>query len=420
MYHIISLIVLAFFGGFVFPFLLLIAIQNHLRTAKYGLKTDKHGMDVHYWKSEHCKRTFIAEAGIFKVAYTLSLRLERVDDTEFRLYRMLEEKSKDALIDAFNSSHVQTRLGESGCRFGIGLYVRDGDWKRYSAHPKLYRCDETTEFKSKLILNTQLTHILNKEPLFTAFGCTVQVELAQKDQLNAKLINENYAMLTDEQKQAVESEKFFIERESLMAIAIVKRQQQFLEGKEQTHLSDDYVIDTEIAGRALKISWSFHSKKLSDGELVGFRKTGGFYPDQWDDRNNGLMVVHSRTSGEVIEYLPEKEPHFYTFFVRKKDARRIPIHSSGVRFQARVPGKDELSEVEALLQKLENKSEANGAVSKSLKELNLVMEFHEEIDLMERSFIERIKRKGMPPEEEEEKIDFIRDIVRSQREKYQP
>jgi hypothetical protein len=59
-------------------------------------------------------------------------------------------------------------------------------------------------------------------------------------------------------------------------------------------------------------------------------------------------------------------------------------------------------------------------MSKMLKELNLVMEFRDATDTMEKSLIAQVKAKNLPKDEEEEQIEFVRDAVRLQRDKYQP
>src|SRR5262249_49034522 len=130
------------------------------------------------------------------------------------------------------------------------------------------------------------------------------------------IIEKNYAMLTDEQKRAILATEEFSEREAILAVAVLKRRMDFFDKNEQRYDAEYVSIETAKAGRGVLIRWEIKPDALGRYELVGYRNTGGFSPNQWDESNNGALVVHTQKSGETIELLNEDTAYFYTFFLR--------------------------------------------------------------------------------------------------------
>ena len=174
----------------------------------------------------------------------------------------------------------------------------------------------------------------------------------------------------------------------------------------------------------MRITWGMHAGY----ELLGFRSTDGFYPDQFDEFRNGKQVIHSTQSqGEVIESLREGEANFYTLFLRSQHEQEEDgsyKKCNSLRFQVTVGGEEEMEAIEAAIERSEMRKppvdRGRENMSQALDELGLVMEFDEAIDEMEKTLIKRIRSKKLPKEEEEEKIEFVRDAARLQRDKYQP
>ena len=179
-------------------------------------------------------------------------------------------------------------------------------------------------------------------------------------------------------------------------------------------------LETTKAGRGVKIEWKL--KEAASGlSLRGYRKTGGFFANQFDEQENGELMAHSNMDGSVVEILPENVATFYTFLLLGKDAEGTERYWSPIRFQITITSQDEMRSIDELLSSVEGgQSNSRGNMSKVIKELDLAMEFHDAMDVMEQSLVAKIKGKKLPPEEQEEKITFVRDMVRLQREKYQP
>ena len=93
-----------------------------------------------------------------------------------------------------------------------------------------------------------------------------------------------------------------------MAVAVLKRRLDFL-GRQsnQKHEAEMFSIETEKVGRSVRIRWKLKAHAPEGYELVGFRKTGGYFANQFDVQQNGEMVTQSRQDGEAIEPLNEGE-----------------------------------------------------------------------------------------------------------------
>jgi hypothetical protein len=398
-----------------------------------------------YFTAFTIERSFTAKTLLdFKVQYGLNLLVQRVDDEEFKRHRMLDDYSRQQLAEEFNEEVFLGFMNDESCFFSIATPSAIEPKEIYEAFRtpiyQLVEDDETfaREFAKTTFLKdggrfvrefakTSFQVGVGKIP-FTKNGCKITSGYLEVDHFPDELIEENYAMLTNEQKAAILADKDFGILDETLAVAALKRRLEFFGGSsKQRHENNDLFVETERAGRGLRIRWRF--KKSDIGyELLGYRKTDGFCADPWDEKNNGSLVIHADGSGEVIEFLNIGEANFYTLVMQLRSRQENSVEkSSSLRFQVTVAPEKETEAIEAALRRAEQRAmvvdpvdPARENMSQALKELGLVMEFDEAIDEMEKSLIERIRAKNLPKDEEEEKIEFVRDAARLQRDKYQP
>ena len=387
------------------------------------LKGYREGM-IGYYKEFLAKGTFTAASPRgFKVQYFLSLLCTRVDNDEFNRARMLEQSSKTRLAANYNTEHFKPFLEQNACLFSL-LITQSKDPHNIVRASVVQLVAEQDELFVKGLTPEDLVYdLFRPAPIYRLYGCETKLTDFRTD-FSRDIIEENYVMLTDEQKRAIQATEAYIAIEETLAVAVLKRRLDFFDNNEQRHETDELVIETTKAGRGVRIKWRFKPGAPKKYELVGYRNTGGFFANQLDERNNGAMVVHSQKSGETVELLNEDTAYFYTFFLRSDEPDTDGEHLavSPIRFQITVGKTNDISEVKAILERYEKKTSGDprANMSEAVKELGLVMEFHEAMDTMERDLIDKIKGKKLATSEENEKIEFVRDAVRLQREKYQP
>jgi hypothetical protein len=154
-------------------------------------------------------------------------------------------------------------------------------------------------------------------------------------------------------------------------------------------------------------------------EIVGFRRSGGFYHDQWDVQNNGTLMVHSKKDGEVVELLKEDEANFYTFFMKPlNDALWKPC--SPLRFQVTIGSKEEMAQIESIVERSEGRLVESGShnISRALKDLGVYFEIDDAISKREKVLSRQIESSNDTPEEKQEKLERLRDMVGQVRSKY--
>jgi hypothetical protein len=380
-----------------------------------------------YWKRQLHEQTFETRTlANFRVLYKLVLEFERVDDNEFNTSRMLSQSSEGLLGLQYKNDVFLPFLEENSCGFRLGWneVVAKGRLHHalYSSPTKVFQRNE--EIYCRDLHHHEISGPLGKRP-FTSNGCAVQFREFIESIFPDDLIEENYAMLNGEQKEEIERDERYRAFDEMLTVAALKRRLDFLaDQKKQSHETGMISIETEAAGRGLKIKWLFKENAPSGYDLLGLRKPDGFFQDQWDIESNGTLVIQSSKNGETTEFLDEGTTYFYTFILRpwKEDqkSKRYAI----ARFQVTMESSKETDAVRKTLERLEQRKPvvdpARENMSQALKELGLVMEFDEAIDEMEKSLIERIRAKNLPKEEEEEKVEFVRDAARLQRDKYQP
>jgi lysyl-tRNA synthetase class I len=121
-----------------------------------------------------------------------------------------------------------------------------------------------------------------------------------------------------------------------------------------------------------------------------------------------------------MEPLQEGQPTFYTFFLASlqpsEDGGRKAY--SPLRFRLTVSTKDENEEIESLLKRFEERSKLDPArenMARALKRIGLAIEYEDGLDNMEKTLLQQVKDKKLPPEEEERKIRVVQEIIRQER-----
>jgi hypothetical protein len=177
-------------------------------------------------------------------------------------------------------------------------------------------------------------------------------------------------------------------------------------------------LETTKAGRGVKIEWKL--KEAAGGLSVrGYRKTGGFFANQFDEQENGELMAHSSMDGDVVEILPENVATFYTFFLLGKDAEGTERYWSPIRFQITVTPEHERNAIEALLERgKKTKATAEQKAEKILDEVSVAVAAHDLLEGAKKKIIANIKAKSLPKDEEVEEIERIEDIFRSGRDRH--
>jgi hypothetical protein len=376
--------------------------------------------DPRYQKTLCFNETFVEDtlAG-FKVAYTLDFNFERVDNENFNLHKMLKESSQSVLAHTFNTNRVRRLMFINSWFFHI-------DWPRATGPHEYFRtpvCRLVPEDGSlyvEQVSEGDVRALFWSEP-FTGHGCKVELVDIRLHRFPENIIKVNYAMLTEEQKKAILMDDRYGAFEQMLAVAALKRRLDFLDNKSENYDGEMFSILTERVGRGLKITWRLKPAAKQGYDIMGFRRTGGFHADQWDETSNGTLVVHSNKDGETVELLKEGEAQFYTFLLKPWQETPKNTKRSPVRFQVTIATVEETDAIKTTLERIERQSfnPPTQNVSRALKELGLYAEFDNAIEQREKIMARQIESAGYAPEEKEEKLSRLRDVVASVRDKYQ-
>ncbi len=365
----------------------------------------------------------ITPAG-FKMEYVLTLSCSRIEMARLRRPRIAGAAARAAIVDDFQSELFTPLFSKELYFFSLSPRSSSlcGRPLAEVPHATLHGLSEDHKVWNCPPPYTVLRSELKRLRPFERKGCQIAFENIDLPPMRAELVEENYTMLTDRQKELIESDPRFCVLEEALAIAALKRRRDLLDNGGQRHETEELIIETLRAGRGFKITWRFKKESGKTYELLGFRTTGGFFHDKWNETHNGALVVHSHIDGNVVEFLKEGEPTFYTFFLRERETsrNREPKRCSSVRFQVTIASKDELEEIQKVIDRTGEAKPSDPRMTELLKELDLMMEFQDAMDGMERSLIEKVRAKKLSKDDREEKLAFVRDMVRLQREKYQP
>jgi hypothetical protein len=432
---IVGLILLAalVFAGIVLVLIVLAKSKNMRDAIKRWIRGDiDHPYSVFnpgYYKTFLFARTFTARSfENFKIQYELEVLCHRRDDEEFKRARMLDKYSQQQVVEEFNEEIFLPHLSKNSRFFYFDWRVpRPDDVSQEVVQTPVGQfMKEDGEVKFRWVTDTMVGVGAAKAGKVKKNGCEVQFGSFRNNLFPDELIEENYAMLTAEDKRAIEADDRYGPLVEMIAVAALKRRLEFIgRHSNQKHEAEMFSIESERAGQRVRIRWKRKSAAFAGYELLGFRTTGGFHADEFDESNNGTLVIQSYQDGEDIQPLREGEANFYTFFMRsqqkQEDGSRRKV--SPLRFQLAISAKEETEGLRAAIERLEQRKPADPAresMAQALKELGLAMEFQDALEAMEKTLIEQVRQKRLPKEEEEEKIEFIRDTVRLQRDKYQP
>src|ERR1022692_3046745 len=356
----------------------------------------------------------------FSVEYRMRLEVKRIKSLDYLAGVMFDPQT---VRSEFNRFFFNPPFEKGPYRSRLGWPIGTKAEARLAEAPRVFTCCEVERNGEKFVQDISLSPLLQEvlaDEQFVLHGCKITVDEFQEE-LPDRLIEENYAMLTDEQKKEVLPEERYNELDEILAVAVLRRRLDFL-GRQsnQKHEADMFSIRTEKVGRSVRIRWKLKSHVPEGCELVGFGKTGGFFADQFYMHQNGPMVVQSRQDGEAMEPLQEGQPTFYTFFLASlqpsEDGGRKAY--SPLRFRLTVSTKDENEEIESLLKRFEERSKLDPArenMARALKRIGLAIEYEDGLDNMEKTLLQQVKDKKLPPEEEERKIRVVQEIIRQER-----
>ncbi len=379
--------------------------------------------DPLYSKQIYYKPTFVGETLFgFKVPYTLELRFDRVDDEQFKLKKMLDETSQHSLAMSFNTNRIRRLLSVRSWFFNLHCDV--GQTRTADKAICLTVCglfEEEGRSYIREVPNWKVVDEVKKES-FTGSGCEVVLQHLDPGIFSPEIIEENYAMLKREDIEEIRKSDRYGEYEEMLAVAALKRRLDFLGNKKQSYENDYISIETESAGRALKIRWSFKSPARPNYEIRAYRKTGGFSGDQWNEESNGTLVIDSKKDGEVIEHLNEGEANFYTVWVRPINELERKDRSSALRFQATIATREETEAIQGVMKRIEERSFSDSGrhnISRAVHELGLAVELDRMMTQAEKNAVSRIGSDSAYTEEEKkEKIERVLEMVANLKDKY--
>lgn len=401
-----------------------------------------------YWQRETLKHVFNARTlRNFTTQYGLVITCERVDDLAFKAAQMLETPSQTALVGEYNEKVFLPFLQEQSSRLRL-RWRRSVVEHKISHHfdtalSKVHTEDGATYFRD--LKREEINKHLEQRSL-TSCGCVVKFSEFEHWKVPDEIIERNYTMLTDEHKEDAEEHEYYKELDEIYAVAALKRRLEFFKDhKKQTFDSTYVTIETETAGRGLNIKWRIKGGVLNGYDLIGMRKTDGFFPNQWDDQNNGPWVIQSSKDGEATEFLPEGQTYFYTFILKPWKSEltfsecptftsrmnwlfsaesRVRLTYAIARFQVTIETKRETDAIEATLRRFLERMKPDPdkeRVSSALKDLDLIFELDTTLEGKTKAWEKKIwSNQDYSAEQKSDKIDRLRDAMASLRSKYEP
>ncbi len=236
-------------------------------------------------------------------------------------------------------------------------------------------------------------------------------------------VERNYTMITTPQKNELATDKRYRAYDEVLAVAALKRRLDFVRcNYRQVHEGDWVAIETERSGRGLRIVWIFKPNAPGGYDLLGFRKLDGFCPNQWDEQQNGTLVVQSSKSGETTEFLKEGQTYFYTFILRPWKADESTLRYAIARFQITIVPQDETDLIDQTIRRIEDKGQAvetNQQLTRAIAALGSFTEFEVMFDSTVKNFVTQIQNATFSDEEKKAKIERLLDFARILKEDYQ-
>ena|ERR1017187_1206863 len=229
------------------------------------------------------------------------------------------------------------------------------------------------------------------------------------------------------QRELVRDEHGILERDR--TIAILKRQLELYDQQcRQSHRHDYVSIQTERAGRGLKISWDSNYDMTSGAKILGYRKTGGFSPYPGDRESNGMLVIEGWAGqGHATEFLNSGETYFYTFLLR---VPRLlfgdPDYYILPRFQVTMISEMEIEAIAAAIRKLEETKPVEKpdpdkeGILAAMRKLKTYRDFDAAFETLGKTLEQEIAEAGYTDAEKEDKIGRLRDVMAKIREEHEP
>lgn len=206
---------------------------------------------------------------------------------------------------------------------------------------------------------------------FIRYGCVMQTVGFYCHEEILPFIEENLRMIHPQALARIRQEGQYLQRVEKICIAALFERAKLLPDAKTHGRSGFATLQTQLVGDALKISWK--NAKAGEGwKLMGFRRTGGFAPDEFSESGNGVLVVDSAASeGSTVEAtLARNEPVYYTFFLRKIEGRllsneRYYLHERVARFAETIPDADTVRALEKRLEETRLKAQIAEAERKA-------------------------------------------------------
>ncbi len=409
------------------------AITGTLTNDPYWV-TDEGQERFFAWKKTDSVRTDVG----FKVKYTVTAFVTKVDEDEYKAARMLEQANRDKLIDDWYNESFLPQFRALECHFRYTIHT-------YALQPSL--CRIVTEGNERFIYWVPgiFDEIAYRNATYRKNGCEVKLASFEVVRNDEKVIMENYSMMMKlGSVDAIKNSEEFRKHEESFLISLLETQlkleQEFQHIQtNQEHKSKSIAIKTRLVGRAIEITWKFESNAGSGCILRVYRKEEGFATKDQSLAANGVCVIDTKCDGNSIQHLQEGREYFFTFVLTKEepvyadeslgDSVRAIVGSPKVkrvetktvdslRFAMRAPTQIEQMRVERLLEKLQErpteiKDSSQEKADFAFKELQAFVEFDESMSTLERTFIDRIRSKKYSKEVEDAKIDRLKALVES-------
>jgi hypothetical protein len=410
---VIIIFALLSFGAALFFFLFLVKIAKEASPVWLG-GAQNPTLDASFRRK--------TRAGFF-VEYSIRWRVERESLLIFIVSGMHKPAVQQQFVSTFNAVVMDPIFSETPLSFRI-TWNPDALIGSAAEFPVTLDAfvEKEGEIQNHNVGVGKAKSILSEKAMETG-GCRFIVQEFELKPLSHELIEENYAMLSDEQKKEIKEDNHYRAYEEGLAVALLKRRLDLLQTGAHKYEANGFTIETEKAGRSLRIKWRFNANGAGH-YLWGFRNTGGFSNDQWNETGNGTRVVDSYRDGEVVEVLQEGTTYFYNFFLKAfQDVEGQPGKKSPLRFQSTIETKAETEEITQLLSRFAERNEPEPekeTLSRAMKELGSYVEMDTAFEAMEHSFIEQIEKLNHPEETKKLKIERLQDIVRTIRSKYEP
>lgn len=365
--------------------------------------------------------------GGFKLHYSLSAMVRRVNDREFKAYKMWTPERQSELMQELNYkffSYLHSIGGSFAFCWTSIMRLGDDDFSL---------CPTAMLFERKVIdgipklsmdvCGSSIKEFRTQE--YVRYGCKPEIQLIKNVNLwDEEQIERNYNMLTPEQIEGVAKDEHYHTFIAQTVIVAMKRRLELLRAinkiqSEQHHENGGIIIDAVQDEKKVIIQWQFKDEYKSGYSLKGFRRTDSFYENEWDEKCNGAFVIDSHHNGEHLEQLEEGRSYFYTFFLERwKDGQK----SHPIRFSFRIPTKAETEKVEHMFTEIARirapQDPENEEVAMMLKEISDDIRKHEALLDYKKKQTKIIKEKGLSPEDEADDLERLSAMLEYARIKY--